>query len=134
MGCCSTKAVYILVLSHLSVTRYFSNYMQVPRQGHSGYHKTVQLVKANFFWDGLRSFVHRYIRECDICQCNKAENVSPAGLLQPLTIPSKVWSEITMDFIDGLPSSQGKNVIMVVADRLSKYAHFIPFLILTLQL
>lgn len=29
-----------------------------------------------------------------------------------------------MDFIDGLAISQGKSAIMVVADRLSKYSHF----------
>lgn len=32
-----------------------------------------------------------------------------------------------MDFVDGLSMSQGKSTIMVVVDRYSKFAHFVPY-------
>lgn len=33
---------------------------------------------------------------------------------------------VSMDFIEGQPSSGTANCILVIVDRLSKYAHFIP--------
>jgi hypothetical protein len=56
----------------------------------------------------------------------KPEHIHTPGLLQPLPIPFEAWTSIGVDFITGLSKSDGKDVIMVVVDRLNKCAHFIP--------
>jgi hypothetical protein len=94
-----------------------------PVGGHSGFLKTYHRVKKVFFWDGLKTDVQRFVAECLVCQQNKVEIIKTPGLLQPLSIPSQCWEEVSMDFIIGLPKSEGKSVIMVI-DRLTKYTHF----------
>jgi transposase InsO family protein len=95
-----------------------------PVGGHSGFLKTYHRVKKDFFWDGLKTDVQRFVAECLVFQQNKVETIKTLGLLQPLSIPSQCWEEVSMDFITGLPKSEGKSVIMVIVDRLTKYAHF----------
>jgi hypothetical protein len=48
------------------------------------------------------------------------------GLLQSLPLPTQAWIVVSLDFIEWLPSSNRYNVIMVVVDKFTKYAHFIP--------
>lgn len=74
----------------------------------------------------MKTAVKEYVRCCRIYQQEKPERNIPPGLLQPLPIPSGPWEMATMDLIDGLPKSQHFNCILVVVDKLSKYAHFIP--------
>jgi hypothetical protein len=84
-----------------------------PVGGHSRFLKTYHRVKKDFFWDGLKTNVQRFVVECVVCQQNKVETIKTPGLLQPLSIPSQCWEEVSMDFITGLPKSEGKSVIMV---------------------
>lgn len=93
--------------------------------GHSGMRATYHRIKVLFYWPGLKKAVEKFIRECPVCQVTKSENIHIPGLLDPLEVPDMAWSHITMDFIEGLPKSDGKDVILVVVDRLTKYAHFI---------
>lgn len=43
----------------------------------------------------------------------------------PLEIPDAVWSDMSVVFIDGLPKATRFYVILVVVDRLSRYAHLL---------
>ena len=74
----------------------------------------------------MASSVKAYVRACSVCQQAKYSTLPPAGLLQPLHMPTQTWQDIAMDFITGLPWSHGYSVILVVVDSLSEFVYFIP--------
>ena len=116
-----------LVLSSNSLYKeaIIREFHDTPVGRHSGIFRTLKRLAANFHWVGMKRDVQHYIQQCDVCQCNKHDTMTPAGLLQLLPISDRVWEDVSMDFIDGLPASNGFSVILVVVDRLSKYDHFI---------
>jgi hypothetical protein len=94
--------------------------------GHSGLRATYHRLKKIFYWPGMKKEVETWVSRCPVCQRSKHENCHYPGLLDPLPVPDMAWTHVSMDFVEGLPKSQGKDVIMVVVDRLTKYAHFVP--------
>ena len=73
---------------------------------------------GELYWVGMKGDMKKYCEECVVCERNKTLALSPAGLLMPLEIPDTVWSDISMDFIDGLRKAAGFDVSFVVVDRL----------------
>ena len=42
------------------------------------------------------------------------------------SIPEKAWTHIIVDFITKLPLAQGYDSILVVVDKFTKIAYFVP--------
>ncbi|KAL1218313.1 hypothetical protein V5N11_022857 [Cardamine amara subsp. amara] len=95
-------------------------------EGHIGRDRTLKLVSSSYFWPTLRRDVERFIVRCGICQAAKGK-ANNSGLYLPLPIPTQPWTDVSMDFVLGLPRTQkGNDSIFVVVDRFSKMVHFIP--------
>jgi hypothetical protein len=67
-----------------------------------------------------------YIQGCDVCNQIKHTQEHPAGKLMPNPILTEPWKDLSANMIVGLTNSKGFNIILVVADRFSNGAHFIP--------
>jgi hypothetical protein len=50
-------------------------------------------------------------------------NVLEPGLLEPITVPDGAWKTVSMDFLTGLPKAEGKEGILVIIDKFTKYGH-----------
>lgn len=96
-----------------------------PVGGHSGIPVTYRRAKQIFAWSGMKQSITQFVQACSVCHQAKADRTKLPGLLQPLPVPERAWQVISMDFIEGLPTSQGFNCILVVVDLFSKYAHFL---------
>ncbi|KAI2661862.1 Transposon Tf2-9 polyprotein [Labeo rohita] len=93
--------------------------------GHPGAQRTITLIARAFWWRTLRRDVQLYVQACNICARSKTTNTPTTGGLQPLPIPKRPWSHISIDFVTGLPESQGKNTILTIMDRFSKAVHLV---------
>ena len=93
---------------------------------HPGFHRTLSFIKRRFWWPSMTCDTRAFVSACSVCARSKASHQPPAGLLRPLPVPSRPWSHIAVDFVTGLPPSEGNTIILTVVDRFSKAVHFVP--------
>ncbi|MBW0560701.1 hypothetical protein O181_100416 [Austropuccinia psidii MF-1] len=74
----------------------------------------------------MTQFIKNYVSSCQQCSRNKNINHKKFGLLKPLPIPNCPWICLSMDFITQLPLSNSFDLSLVIVDRFSKMAVFIP--------
>ena len=82
-------------------------------------------MTRNYWWPEVTRDVGKYMEGCDLCQRMKNRTEELAGKLKLSEVPKRPWLHLTVDFIMKLPVVAGKDVILVVCDRLSKMTHFV---------
>ncbi|KAK1799042.1 hypothetical protein P4O66_007307, partial [Electrophorus voltai] len=82
---------------------------------------TAQLLSARYRWPA----VVRYVASCVGCARSKTPHTPPAGKLLPLPTHPQPWSHLAIDFVTGLPVSEGNMVVLVIVDRFSKMVRFL---------
>ena len=89
--------------------------------------KSIDSLRRDFIWQNLNSDVKDYVRTCDTCQRDKVSRLQPAGKLMPLSVPTRRWDTVTLDFITDLPPTRdGHDTILVFVEKLTKMVHFAP--------
>lgn len=93
---------------------------------HPGALRTLYRARQRFWWPSMAADVQEFVATCPTSACSKGSNMPPHGILQPLPKPRRPWSHISLEFVTGLPLSDGNTLILTVVDRFSKMVHFIP--------
>lgn len=75
------------------------------------------MLAQSLNWSGVKGTITQLVANCHVCQQRKYQAT--------LTILKTIWERISMDFITKLPKLRGFDTILLVVDRLSRYAHFI---------
>lgn len=100
--------------------------------GHPSEKTLFRLISRHYWWLGLRADCDRYTGSCLTCRRSKPNNFPPPGFLQPLPLPQRVWSDVTMDLAEDLPlcirKGRAFRHILVIVDRLSKDRLFEPLM------
>ncbi|KAK3518308.1 hypothetical protein QTP86_018814, partial [Hemibagrus guttatus] len=84
---------------------------EAPSSGHPGARRSAQLVSRRFWWPSLGPDVEDFVRQCATCAQARMSRQRPEGLLEPLPVPRRPWSHLSVDFPEvGLPED-------IVSDR-----------------
>ncbi|GJY35322.1 putative reverse transcriptase domain-containing protein [Tanacetum coccineum] len=94
---------------------------------HPGADKMYYDLRDRYWWSGMKKDITVYVRKCLTCLKVKVEHQRSSGLLQQPEITEWKWEGISKDFVTNLArTSSGHDIIWVIMDRLTKYAHFLP--------
>lgn len=92
--------------------------------GHMGVDRTLDLVRARFYWPHMAMDVNQKIRTCERCIRRKARAEKCAPLVNIRT--SRPLELVCMDYLSLEPDGKGTKNVLVITDHFTKYAVAVP--------
>ena len=94
---------------------------------HSGSDKTYARLASRYWWPTMQKDCLKYCESCRQCKLQASRQQRPLPTGHGHAIPEGRWDVIHADWITDLPeTSSGHDAILVVHDRVTKYAYFLP--------
>ncbi|KAF1319757.1 Retroelement pol polyprotein, partial [Globisporangium splendens] len=108
------------------VTNVIQEFHDAPVAAHPGVRRTQLKAAQWYYWPALEKDIHEYVGSCQTCARWKSNNRKKIGLMMPIPTLQECWDVVSMDFITGLPVSEGFDAIFVTVDKLSKRPKYHP--------
>lgn len=112
-----SRKLYLLMIREV--------YNQIT-SGHLSCQKNISFLACNYYWLKIKNVVHCYIWNCNTCRHIKTPKNWYNDLLKRLLISFYPWTNVILDFVTGLLSSNSYNTVLMVVNQLIKKRHYIP--------
>ena len=96
--------------------------LREAHQGHLGTKKTLEKIKARYFFKHMYSTTEQYVKTCETCQV-KDKGRKPRAPLGEMPPPKGPWGTVSLDYLGPLPIASGSRNqhILVITDYLTKF-------------
>lgn len=102
--------------------------LEMAHAGHLGVRKTLQRLRAHFYWKHMKTDVARFVKECHPCQITgKPNQPVPVSPLKPIPVMQNPFERILIDIVGPLPkTSSGYSYLLTILDVATRYPEAIP--------
>ena len=107
-------------------TRLLAEFHDGESECHPGVQRTYLKLSQWYFWRDMYRDVLEYVTSCLTCMQWKTSSKKKNGRLMPMPTPSECWEVVGVDYITGLPESNGYNAIQTAVCCLSKRPVYAP--------
>src|SRR5260370_12199324 len=100
---------------------------------HAGATHLYHHLAYQLYWPSMWKDMSQFCHTCNICQKTKPDLRGKKGLLRPHRAPQLPWDIISLNLIMGLPQLLNLDAILVVVDKVTKYAVYVPMVTMLSQ-